>query len=173
MELDKRVQDAKIVYAVQGINALGGLLDAFSNKSKKNARANFQREKAFAIGTATMNTYLAASAALALKPSESLFPGQRFVEMGLAIAAGIAQVTKIASSKFNESGGGDAPSGGGGVPSVGGGGGNVGTVPTFNALNLGMLQNRPEQTPKAYVLAQDVSSAVEARDKVRDLARIN
>jgi len=35
------------------------------------------------------------------------------------------------------------------------------------------LQNRPEQTPKAYVLAQDVSSAVEARDKVRDLARIN
>ena len=62
----------------------------------------------------------------------------------------------------------------GGVPSIGGGGnGNVGTVPTFNAMNLGFLQNRPEQTPKAYVLAQDVSSAVEARDKVRDLARIN
>lgn len=173
VDRQRRVNEAKINFASQGINAIGGLLDAFSNKSKKNAKANFQREKAFAIGTATMNTYLAASAALALKPSESLFPGQRFVEMGLAIAAGIAQVTKIASSKFNESGGGDAPSGGGGVPSVGGGGGNVGTVPTFNALNLGMLQNRPEQTPKAYVLAQDVSSAVEARDKVRDLARIN
>jgi hypothetical protein len=170
---ERRVQDAKIGYAAQGINALGGLLDAFSNKSKKNARANFQREKAFAIGAATINTYLAASAALALKPSESLFPGQRFVEMGLAIAAGIAQVTKIANSKFSDTGG-DTPSGGGGVPGIGGGGGgNQGTVPTFNALNLGFLQNRPEQTPKAYVLAQDVSSAVEARDKVRDLARIN
>ena len=180
MERERRVTDAKIGYAAQGLNALGGLLDAFSNKSKKNTRKNFQREKAFAIATATMNTYLAASAALALKPSESLFPGQRFVEMGLAIAAGIAQVTKIARSKFDEGSTSEsASSGGGGGGGLAGmvmnaaGGGNQPPVPAFNALNLGFLQNRPDQTPKAYVLAQDVSTAVEARDKVRDLARIN
>ena len=79
----------------------------------------------------------------------------------------------IASTKFNENGG-DSGGGSSSVPTVGGGGGgNQPTVPAFNALNLGFLQNRPEQTPKAYVLAQDVSTAVEARDKVRDLARIN
>ncbi|NBW13728.1 MAG: hypothetical protein EBR82_37585 [Caulobacteraceae bacterium] len=165
----------KIQFAGNALNAIAGLADAFAGKDKKNAKRNFQISKAFSIAQAGVNTALAATAALALKPSESLFPGQRFVEMGLAIAAGVAQIAKISSTKFNESGG---DSGGGGGSSnfasmasnaMGGGG----TVPTFNAMNLSMLQNRPEQTPKAYVLAQDVSSAVEARDKVRDLARIN
>ena len=165
----------KIQFAGNALNAIAGLADAFAGKDKKNAKRNFQISKAFSIAQAGVNTALAATAALALKPSESLFPGQRFVEMGLAIAAGVAQIAKISSTKFNESGG---DSGGGGGSSnfasmassaMGGGG----TVPTFNAMNLAMLQNRPEQTPKAYVLAQDVSSAVEARDKVRDLARIN
>lgn len=165
----------KIQFAGNALNAIAGLADAFAGKDKKNAKRNFQISKAFSIAQAGVNTALAATSALALKPSESLFPGQRFVEMGLAIAAGVAQIAKISSTKFNESGG---DSGGGGGSSnfasmassaMGGGG----TVPTFNAMNLSMLQNRPEQTPKAYVLAQDVSSAVEARDKVRDLARIN
>lgn len=166
----------KIQFASNALNAIAGLADAFAGKDKKNAKRNFQISKAFSIAQAGVNTALAATAALALKPSESLFPGQRFVEMGLAIAAGVAQIAKISSTKFTES---VSDSGGGG-----GGGGNLaslassamgggGTVPTFNAMNLAMLQNRPEQTPKAYVLAQDVSSAVEARDKVRDLARIN
>lgn len=172
---DIQIAQHKIQFAGNALNAIAGLADAFASKDKKNAKRNFQISKAFSIAQAGVNTALAATAALALKPSESLFPGQRFVEMGLAIAAGVAQIAKISSTKFNESGG---DSGGGGGSSnfasmassaMGGGG----TVPTFNAMNLSMLQNRPEQTPKAYVLAQDVSSAVEARDKVRDLARIN
>ena len=165
----------KIQFAGNALNAIAGLADAFAGKDKKNAKRNFQISKAFSIAQAGVNTALAATAALALKPSESLFPGQRFVEMGLAIAAGVAQIAKISSTKFNESGG---DSGGGGGSSnfasmASSAMGSGGTVPTFNAMNLAMLQNRPEQTPKAYVLAQDVSSAVEARDKVRDLARIN
>jgi hypothetical protein len=171
---DIQIAQHKIQFASNALNAIAGLADAFAGKDKKNAKRNFQISKAFSIAQAGVNTALAATSALALKPSESLFPGQRFVEMGLAIAAGVAQIAKISSTKFNESGG---DSGGGGssnfasmASSAMGGGG---TVPTFNAMNLAMLQNRPEQTPKAYVLAQDVSSAVEARDKVRDLARIN
>ena len=165
----------KIQFAGNALNAIAGLADAFAGKDKKNAKRNFQISKAFSIAQAGVNTALAATSALALKPSESLFPGQRFVEMGLAIAAGVAQIAKISSTKFNESGG---DSGGGGGSSnfasmASSAMGSGGTVHTFNAMNLAMLQNRPEQTPKAYVLAQDVSSAVEARDKVRDLARIN
>jgi len=164
----------KIQFAGNALNAIAGLADAFASKDKKNAKRNFQISKAFSIAQAGVNTALAATSALALKPSESLFPGQRFVEMGLAIAAGVAQIAKISSTKFNESVG---DSGGGGSSNfasmASSAMGSGGTVPTFNAMNLAMLQNRPEQTPKAYVLAQDVSSAVEARDKVRDLARIN
>ena len=147
---------------------------AFSANNKKGARAAFNRNKAYGIAQAGIQTGLAVTAALTAGGNPvKLATGIQFVEAGIAAATGIAQIAKIASTKFSESGD-SGGGGGGGVPSVGaGGGGNVGTVPTFNALNLGFMQNRPEQTPKAYVLAQDVSSAVEARDKVRDLARIN
>jgi len=164
----------KVQLASDAIGALSALDAAFSANNKKGARAAFNRNKAYGIAQAGIQTGLAVTAALTAGGNPiKLATGIQFVEAGIAAATGIAQIAKIASTKFNESGD-SGGGGGGGVPSVGaGGGGNVGTVPTFNALNLGFLQNRPEQTPKAYVLAQDVSSAVEARDKVRDLARIN
>ena len=132
------------------------------------------RNKAYGIAQAGIQTGLAVTAALTAGGNAAkLATGEQFVEAGIAAATGIAQIAKIASTKFNENGG-DSGGGSSSVPTVGGGGGgNQPTVPAFNALNLGFLQNRPEQTPKAYVLAQDVSTAVEARDKVRDLARIN
>ena len=164
----------RVEIASDAIGALSALDAAFSANNKKGARAAFNRNKAYGIAQAGIQTGLAVTAALTAGGNPiKLATGIQFVEAGIAAATGIAQIAKIASTKFSESGD-SGGGGGGGVPSVGaGGGGNVGTVPTFNALNLGLLQNRPEQTPKAYVLAQDVSSAVEARDKVRDLARIN
>jgi len=164
----------KVQLASDAIGALSALDAAFSANNKKGARAAFNRNKAYGIAQAGIQTGLAVTAALTAGGNPiKLATGTQFIEAGIAAATGIAQIAKIASTKFSESGD-SGGGGGGGVPSVGaGGGGNVGTVPTFNALNLGLLQNRPEQTPKAYVLAQDVSSAVEARDKVRDLARIN
>lgn len=170
----KELNRKKVQFASDAIGALSQLDAAFSANNKKGARAAFNRNKAYGIAQAGIQTGLAVTAALTAGGNPiKLATGTQFIEAGIAAATGIAQIAKIASTKFNE--GGDASgAGGGGVPSVGsGGGGNVGTVPTFNAMNLGFLQNRPEQTPKAYVLAQDVSSAVEARDKVRDLARIN
>jgi len=173
-ERQKELNRKKVQFASDAIGALSQLDAAFSANNKKGARAAFNRNKAYGIAQAGIQTGLAVTAALTAGGNPiKLATGTQFIEAGIAAATGIAQIAKIASTKFNE--GGDASgAGGGGVPSIGGGGnGNVGTVPTFNAMNLGFLQNRPEQTPKAYVLAQDVSSAVEARDKVRDLARIN
>ncbi|NBW38487.1 MAG: hypothetical protein EBR30_26400, partial [Cytophagia bacterium] len=170
----RELNTKKVQLAADAFGALAALDAAFSANNKKGARAAFNRNKAYGIAQASIQTGLAVTAALTAGGNPiKLATGTQFIEAGIAAATGIAQIAKIASTKFNE--GGDASgAGGGGVPSVGGGGGgNVGTVPTFNAMNLGFLQNRPEQTPKAYVLAQDVSSAVEARDKVRDLARIN
>lgn len=177
IELERAKEDAKLELASQGLNVLGDLTALFGKKNEASAKRSFQIQKGLSIAQAVVDTYKGANAifaSAAANPATILFPGQPFIAAGLAIAAGIANVAKIASQKFE--GGGAQGGGGGGVPSLGGGGGgggNVGTVPTFNAMNLGFLQNRPEQTPKAYVLAQDVSSAVEARDKVRDLARIN
>ena len=175
--LEQAKEDAKLELASQGLNVLGDLTALFGKKNEASAKRSFQIQKGLSIAQAVIDTYKSANAifaSAAANPGTILFPGQPFVAASLAIAAGLANVAKIASQKF-EGGGAPAGGGGGGIPSLGGGGGggNVGTVPTFNAMNLGFLQNRPEQTPKAYVLAQDVSTAVEARDKVRDLARIN
>ena len=166
----KRVQMTSDV-----IGAIAGLDEAFSKNNKKGARAAFNRNKAYSIAQAGIQTGLAVTAALTAGGNPiKLATGAQFLEAGIAAATGIAQIAKIASTKFNENGGDGGGGGSTSVPSVGGGGGgNQPSVPAFNALNLGLLQNRPDQTPKAYVLAQDVSTAVEARDKVRDLARIN
>ena len=171
----KELNRARVQMASDVIGAIAGLDEAFSKNNKKGARAAFNRNKAYGIAQAGIQTGLAVTAALTAGGNPlKLATGVQFIEAGIAAATGIAQIAKIASTKFNENGGDGGGGGSTSVPSVGGGGGgNQPSVPAFNALNLGLLQNRPDQTPKAYVLAQDVSTAVEARDKVRDLARIN
>jgi hypothetical protein len=58
-------------------------------------------------------------------------------------------------------------------PSVGGGGGNESQPAQFNPLAAQFIQNQPEQiTPRAFVLAGDVASQQEVREKVQDLARL-
>ena len=87
-----------------------------------------------------------------------------------AITSGI-NIAKIASTKFE--GGGSAPDTP--TPSIGGGGGgDNSTQPAqFNPLAAQFVNNRPDQyTPRAYVLAGDVSSQQEVRENVEDLARI-
>lgn len=161
----------------QGLSTIQSLTELFGKKGKESAKRAFAINKAASIAQATISTYQSATSAYAsqfLPVPDISSPVRGAIAAGLAIAAGVANIAKISSQKFDGGGGGSGGGGGGSVPSVGGGGGgNQPTVPAFNALNLGFLQNRPEQTPKAYVLAQDVSTAVEARDKVRDLARIN
>jgi hypothetical protein len=176
LDRKQRIQDFTISSAQSGLSTIQSFTELFAKKSEASAKRAFQIQKAVSIAQTTIDTYKGAQsifAAAAANPATILFPAQPFIAAGLAVAAGIANVAKIASQKF-EGGGGISGGGGGGIPSLGGGGGgSQPSVPAFNALNLGFLQNRPDQTPKAYVLAQDVSTAVEARDKVRDLARIN
>lgn len=160
-----------------GLNALVALNNAFEGKTEAQRKKAFNRNKALQIAQTLATTYQSATTAYASQiiPLDPTSPVRGAIAAGIAIAAGLANVAKISQQKYDGGGSQSAGGGGGGnVPSLGGdSGGNVGTVPTFNALNLGVLQNRPDQTVKSYVLAQDVSSAVEARDKVRDLARIN
>jgi len=79
--LDKAVADSKI--SVQTA-ALGAIADIFGRESAAG--------KAAAVAQATMNTYQAATNALANTPAPPPFP---FIAAGVTVAAGLANVNKI------------------------------------------------------------------------------
>jgi hypothetical protein len=142
-----------------GLSALSILNDAFqmsAGKSEKDQRKAFKAQKAFNLASAVTNTYLAVASALALNPKDSLFPGQRFVEAGLAGAAGAVQIANIAKTKFE---------GGASADTSGGGGGGV-TAPTMSApqfnvvgqSGVNQLASLNQQPVQAYVVSGQVTS---------------
>ena len=141
------------------MSALSILNDAFqmsAGKSEKDQRKAFKAQKAFNLASAITNTYLAVASALALNPKDSLFPGQRFVEAGLAGAAGAVQIANIAKTKFE---------GGASADTSGGGGGGV-TAPTMSApqfnvvgqSGVNQLATLNQQPIQAYVVSGQVTS---------------
>jgi hypothetical protein len=169
------ITDFKIQTIQDSLTLISTLTDVFNNGSEKSARKAFAVNKAASIAQTLITTYLSAQKAFAsqvnpLDPS-SIVRGQ--IAAGLAIAGGLANVAKIAKTQFNGGGGGGSSSGGGGGGSLGsgGGGGSMTSVtPSFNPLNTSFLNNRPSQTGavQAYVLSSNVSSAMEANQKVKD-----
>jgi hypothetical protein len=152
------------------------VLQAFSDASTKNserdARKKFRTDKALAIGAATVQTASAVTGALTAGGNPiKLATGQQFFEASIAAALGLAQIVKIKNSQFGSTGGNDSSTP---PPSVGGGGGGNESQPAqFNPLAAQFIQNQPEQiTPRAFVLAGDVASQQEVREKVQDLARL-
>jgi hypothetical protein len=150
------------------------ILKRNEKKQTEAAKKQFEVSKKMQLAGAIIDAAKAINASLAASPvAIGPVPNPAGIaSLALAITTGAASIARIAATKFEApAAAGNIATGGIEPPGEGGEGG--GNVPAFNALNLDFLQNRPDQTPKAYVLAQDVSSAVEARDKVRDLARIN
>jgi hypothetical protein len=171
------ITDFKIQTIQDSLTLISTLTDVFNNGSEKSARKAFAVNKAASIAQTLITTYLSAQKAFAsqvnpLDPS-SIVRGQ--IAAGLAIAGGLANVAKIAKTQFNGGGGGGggSASGGSGGGSLGGGGGGgsmTSVTPAFNPLNTSFLNNRPTQTGavQAYVLSSNVSSAMEANQKVKD-----
>jgi hypothetical protein len=155
-EKKRDIEEKKIQ---MGLSALSILNDAFqmsAGKSEKDQRKAFKAQKAFNLASAVTNTYLAVASALALNPKDSLFPGQRFVEAGLAGAAGAVQIANIAKTKFE---------GGASADTSGGGGGGV-TAPTMSApqfnvvgqSGVNQLATLNQQPIQAYVVSGQVTS---------------
>jgi hypothetical protein len=176
--LEQETRDAKLSLASDALGSIAALTELFGQKNESAARKAFAIQKSVSIAQATIDTYKGANAifaSAAANPSTILFPAQPFIAAGIAIATGIANVAKIASQKFQ---GTTTPSTSTTTPSLTGGGGGgsnapQGTsAPSFNALNLDFANNRPAQPVEAYVIAGDVANGLEARDKVRDLARL-
>ena len=152
------------------------LTDLFNNGSEKSAKRAFQINKATSLAQAIVSTYQNATKAygsqLIIGDPTSIARAQ--IAGGLALAAGLANIAKISKTQYQStSAGGGGGTGGGGGGSLGSGGGGAAmtsVTPSFNPLNTSFLNNRPAQTGavQAYVLSSNVSSAMEANQKVKD-----
>lgn len=147
-----------------------------AKKQEEVARKQFEFNKKLQLAGAIMDAAKAITASLSQAPvAIGAVPNPAGIaSLALAALTGAATIAKIRATKFESSipPTSSIPSGGGGGDVGGGGGATSGTqAPSFNALNFD-LNNRPQQPIPAYVIAGDVASGLEARDKVADLARI-
>jgi hypothetical protein len=171
----QKIEDFKKKSVEDSFALISNLTDLFNNGSEKSAKKAFQINKANSLAQAIVATYQNATKAygsqLIIGDPSSVVRAQ--IAGGLALAGGLANIAKISKTQFNSSsaGGGGGGTGGGGSLGGGGGGGSMTSVtPAFNPLNTSFLNNRPAQTGavQAYVLSSNVSSAMEANQKVKD-----
>jgi hypothetical protein len=145
----QRLNDLRFKAAKDTLQVISNVTELFAGKSKAQQKKAFQVQKAVNIAGATMDTYKAAASAL--KDSPAPF---NYIAMAAVITAGLLNVKKIASQKFE---GGGSSGGGGGT----GGGGAAPITPQFNTVGnnginqLAQLQQQPVQ---AYVVSGEVTS---------------
>lgn len=129
--------------------------------------------KAAAVSQATINTYQAATNALANTPAPPPFPQ---IAAAATIASGLAQVRNILKTETpGDTGGGAAPSIA--APQAPGFDPNQTNANfAFAQQNAGetvtSLQQGSQATIKAYVVAEEMTSTQEANKKIDDLARL-
>jgi tRNA nucleotidyltransferase/poly(A) polymerase len=96
-ELEQQVQQAKLQMTGDAIGALNDLAQAFLGGNEENAEKAFNINKKLGIAQAVINTGQAITAALA---TANPIPGGRFIEAGIAAAAGAAQIMSISKQQF-------------------------------------------------------------------------
>jgi hypothetical protein len=162
----KLLRNTQLQLTADAFGAIGQLIESFNAKDEASARRQFKIAKAFNLSSALVNTALAVTSALAMRPDQQVFPGQRFVEAGIAGTTGLASVVKIASTQF----------GGGG----GGGGVDVPNPSSIIAPNLNVVGNTginqlatlQQQPVKAYVVSNDITSAQQFDMKVQQTSQL-
>jgi hypothetical protein len=184
IEDEQKLQEAKLSLVSSGLNVVGQLTDAFGKKNEAAAKRAFQIQKAISIAQAVIDTYKGANAifaSAAANPQSVLFPAQPFITAGLAIAAGIANVAKIAQTQF---GGGSTPSASSpSAPSLGGGGGTSASAstPSFelfgqpnedNNVSAAQAQELTPTVVKAVVVESDITTTQNKISKMKENAEL-
>jgi hypothetical protein len=146
-EKEKEIQTAKFQAVNDSLTAIADIYSAFANQSEEDQKKAFEVNKAAQIAQAIINTYQGVTAALSSVP---LFPGQQFVNAGLALAAGLAAVKRISETKYQSK-----SASGGSMPSQSSGGG----MQQMAAPNMSSLGNGNELTQdrRVYVTEGDIS----------------
>ena len=164
--------------AQDSLNATMALVEAFGGMNEKQAKRAFAIQKSLGIANTIISTIEGAQNAYKTaqgSPLTAIFPAYPFIQAGLATAFGIAKIKQIQSQSF-ESKTAPSNSGGAGGGSQGGGMGGMRATTTANigAPNItspttqgnGTNGGREQQPIKAYVLASDVVSSVDARETI-------
>jgi hypothetical protein len=166
-QINQQAREKEFEMASNALGALMELNNAFNANSEAAARRQFAINKAFSLSQAIINTYQAVNAALTAGGNAAkLATGAQFVEAGIALTAGLANVVKISQTKFD---GASIPSGGG-MNAPSGGGGTTAPSPA----NFDFLNQQPNQQPplQAYVVSTQVSSNLEAQQLINNQARL-
>lgn len=153
---EKKIKDFYIDAAINTLNILSDLADTFAGKSEKSQRRAFNIQKAASIATTLLETYKAAQSAYASQivpgdPSSLIRGG---IAAGIATAAGLARVAKIAKTQFNTKNdvGGDTPNGA--IPQ------STQQAPNFSIVGNAAANAQLGQQPlQAYVVSGEVTSA--------------
>jgi hypothetical protein len=176
IERNRREQDLKM--ASDAIGALGNLLTAGLGKSEKDQRKAFEINKKASMGQALINTFMAVTAALTAGGNPiKLATGRQFVEAGIALATGLAQVAKISKTQFQGS---SASGGGGALTAGGGGGGEVAPPPIFANPQTTMLgtdgaamgQGQGSSPMRAYVVERDITQSTRRVRRLEEFATL-
>jgi hypothetical protein len=177
----KGIQD-QLSFAQEGFSALSSLGDAYftirknqlkgdEKASKELAEKQFKFNKKMQLAGAIIDAGKAITASLAQAPvAIGALPNPAGIaSLAFASVTSAANIAKILATKFDAGGG-----GGNNTPNPSIPGAAEGGAPQFNPLASAFINNRPGQLgpSPAYVLAGDVTSAQEARNKVQDLARL-
>ena len=157
----KLLQNQKIDAVQSTFTTIANLAELFAGKSRKQQETAFKIQKAANIANATIDSFKAATGAYSSLASIPVVgPVLGIAAAGAALTAGLLNVKKIASTKFDSGG---ATGGGGSAASGGGGGASPGSVitPNFNIVGnngtnqLKQLQQAPVQ---AYVVSGEMST---------------
>jgi hypothetical protein len=162
---------------MQALGALTSLYTASLGQSEKDQKRAFEANKKFSIAQALISTFLAVNNALTAGGNPiKLATGAQFVEAGIALAAGLANVIKIRKTTFQST---SAPSSSSvSTPAAGGGGGQLPPA----AFNPNVTDTNPTGQPnpmgqgqqplRAYVVDRDIENASSRRNMLRDFAAI-
>ncbi len=173
LQRESDLRQAQQQMADQSFSIIGDIITATAGKSEEAQRKAFNVSKAASIAQAIVNTYLGVTSALAL--TKEIFPGQRFVQAALTLAAGLANVAKIKATQFQGGGGGGTAPSGNIVPS---GGSQAPAPAVFSNPNVTDLsgfgggQGQGMQPMRAYVVERDIQQTTSRVRRLSEFATL-
>jgi hypothetical protein len=173
LQRESDLRQAQQQMADQSFSIIGDIITATAGQSEEAQRKAFDVAKASNIAQAIVNTYLGVTQALAM--TKVVFPGQQFVQAGLTLAAGLANVAKIRATQFQGGGGGGTAPSGNIVPS---GGSQAPAPAVFSNPNVtdlsgfagGQLQGT--QPMRAYVVERDIQQTTSRVRRLSEFATL-
>jgi hypothetical protein len=158
----EETEDSKIDIKAQAASNVLNILSLLTSVGNEESKKTFELQKAVGLAQATIDTYKGAASAYANTVGGPVIKG---IAAGVAVAAGLANVKKIASTKFN-AGTSNISASNVSTPSTPNATQQLAT-PNFNVVGASGVSQAESLAPvKAYVVSGDVTTA-QALDRNR------